>query len=122
MGRRGISAFILQPSPLQYCRQQVLVALALWVIGLVVILTGLGFVIAAVNAAIPVVFAMGRPQALPGPLTRLSRHQTPVVAISYLAVITLPLGLPLTHAGRRNAHLRLPRRTAGLRWYWSTSP
>ena len=60
MGRRGISAFILQPSPLGYLASKYWSPSALWVIGLVVVLTGLGFVIAAVNAAIRIVFAMGR--------------------------------------------------------------
>ena len=35
---------------------------------------------------------------MPGPLTRLSRRQTPVVALGCLAVLTLLLGLPLTYA------------------------
>ena len=43
-------------------------------------------------------FAMAREQALPAPLTRLSRRHTPVVAIGCLAVLTLLLGLPLTYA------------------------
>ena len=65
---------------------------------LVVVLAGLGFVIAAVNAAIRVLFAMGRERALPGALARLSGRQTPVVAIGFLAALTLALGLPLTYA------------------------
>jgi amino acid transporter len=69
----------------------------LWTIDLVVVLTGLGFVTAAVNAAIRILFAMGRERVLPGPLARLSRRQTPTVAIGCLAVITLLLGLPLTY-------------------------
>ena len=69
----------------------------LWVSDLVVVLTGLGFVIAASNAAIRVLFAMAREQALAAPLTRLSRHHSPVVAIGCLAVLTLLLGLPLTY-------------------------
>jgi amino acid transporter len=40
---------------------------------------------------------MGRERALPGSLARLSRRQTPVVAIGGLAVITLVIGLPLTY-------------------------
>ena len=61
-------------------------------------LTGLGFVIATVNAAIRVLFAMGREQALPGSLTRMSSRHTPVVAIGCAAMVTLVLGLPLTYA------------------------
>ncbi len=98
VGRRGIPAFTQQPSPLGYLASRYWSPSVLWVIDLVVVLTGLGFVIAAVNAAIRVMFAMAREQALPGPLTRLSRRQTPVVAIDCLAVLTLALGLPLTYA------------------------
>ena len=64
---------------------------------LVVVLTGLGFVIAVFNAAIRILFAMGREQVLPGSLARLSRRHTPVVAIGCAAVLTLALGLPLTY-------------------------
>jgi amino acid transporter len=68
------------------------------VIDLVVVLAGLGFVITAANAAIRVLFAMGREHALPGSLARLSHRRTPVVAIGCLAALTLVLGLPLTYA------------------------
>ena len=60
-------------------------------------LTGLGFVTAAVSALIRVLFAMGRERILPPPLARLSSHRTPVVAIGCVAVLTLVLGLPLTY-------------------------
>ena len=40
---------------------------------------------------------MGRDHVLPGSLGRLSRHRSPVVAIGWLAVITLLIGLPLTY-------------------------
>jgi amino acid transporter len=68
-----------------------------WTIDLVIVLTALSFVIAAVNAAIRIMFTMGRDQVLPGSLGRLSRRRTPVVAIGALAVITLLIGLPLTY-------------------------
>ena len=61
-------------------------------------LTGLGFAIAVVNAAIRVMFAMGREQVLPASLARLSRRQTPAVSIGCVAVLALALGLPLTYA------------------------
>ncbi len=98
VGPRGIPGFIAQPSPLGYLTNRYWSPSALWVIDLVVVLTGLGFVIAASNAAIRVMFAMAREQALPAPLTLLSRRHTPVVAIGCLAVLTLLLGLPLTYA------------------------
>jgi amino acid transporter len=98
VGRRGVAGFIAQPSPLGYLTSRYWSPSALWVIDLVVVLTGLGFVIAASNAAIRILFAMAREQALPAPLTRLSRRHTPAVAIGCLAVLTLLLGLPLTYA------------------------
>jgi amino acid transporter len=64
----------------------------------VVLLTGLGFVIASLNAAIRVLFAMGRERALPGSLARLSGRSTPVISIGCVALLTLFLGLPLTYA------------------------
>ena len=97
-GRRGIGGFIAQPSPLGYLTSRYWSPSAVWVISLVVIITGLGFVIAASNAAIRILYAMAREQALPRSLTRLSRRRTPVVAIGCLAVITLLLGVPLTYA------------------------
>ena len=98
IGRRGIPGFTLQSNPLGYLTRQYWSPSALWAIELVIVLTGLGFVIASLNAAIRVLFAMGREQALPGSLARLSRRQTPVVSIGCVAVLTLLLGLPLTYA------------------------
>ena len=108
VGRGGIAGFIGQPSPLGYLTSRYWSPSALWVIDLVVVLTGLGFVIAVFNAAIRVLFAMGRERALPGSLARLSGRRTPVVAIGGVAVLTLALGLPLTAAaggGRTFAYL-----------------
>jgi amino acid transporter len=55
------------------------------------------FVVASVNAAIRIMYTMGRERALPGSLGRLSHRRTPVAAIGCLAAITLPIGLPLTY-------------------------
>ena len=63
-----------------------------------VVLTGLGFVTAGVNATVRILFAMGRERVLSVPLARLSRRKTPAVAIACLAILTLLLGLPLTYA------------------------
>jgi amino acid transporter len=63
----------------------------------VIVLAGLSFVVASVNAAIRVMYTMGRERALPGSLGRLSRRRTPVAAIGCLAAITLLIGLPLTY-------------------------
>jgi amino acid transporter len=97
-GRHGITGLIRQPSPLGYLTSRYWSSSVLWVIDLVVVLTGLGFVVAVFNAAIRILFAMGREQVLPGSLARLSRRHTPVMAISCAAVLTLLLGLPLTYA------------------------
>jgi amino acid transporter len=98
VGRRGVAGFALQSNPLGYLASQYWSPSALWAIELVVVLTGLGFVIASLNAAIRVLFAMGRERALPGSLARLSRRRTPVASIGCVAVLTLLLGLPLTYA------------------------
>jgi amino acid transporter len=98
VGRHGIPGFARQPSPLGYLTSRYWAPSVLWAIDLVVVLTGLGFVIAVFNAAIRVLFAMGREGALPASLARLSGRRTPVVSIGCLAVLTLLLGLPLTYA------------------------
>jgi amino acid transporter len=98
VGRHGIHGLTGQASPLGYLASRYWSPSALWVIDLVVVLTGLGFVIAALNAAIRVLFAMGRERALPAFLARLSRRHTPAATIGCVAVLTLVLGLPLTYA------------------------
>ena len=95
-GRHGIAGFIGQASPLGYLTSRYWSPSVLWTIDLAVVLTGLSFVVGAINAAIRILFTMGREQALPAPLARLSRRRTPVVAIGVLAVITVVIGLPLT--------------------------
>jgi amino acid transporter len=97
-GRHGVGGFIARPSPLGYLTSRYWSPSVLWTIQLVIFFAGLSFVIAAVNAAARVGFAMGRERVLPGSLARLSRRQTPAVAIGCLAVLTLALGLPLTYA------------------------
>jgi amino acid transporter len=97
-GRHGITGLTRQPSPLGYLTSRYWSPSVLWAIDLVVVLTGLGFVIAVFNAAIRILFAMGREQVLPGSLARLSGRHTPVIAIGCAAVVTLALGLPLTYA------------------------
>ncbi|HEY6312669.1 MAG TPA: APC family permease [Streptosporangiaceae bacterium] len=97
-GRHGIGGLLAQPSPLDYLTSRYWSPSALWTIQLVIFVAGLSFVIAAANAAIRVTFAMGRERALPGSLARLSRRQTPAVAMGCLALLTLALGLPLTYA------------------------
>ncbi len=96
-GRQGIGGLMSQASPLGFLTSQYWSPSVLWLIDLVIVLAGLGFVIATLNAGVRVLFTMGREQALPGSLARLSGRQTPVVAIGCLAVITLAAGLPLTY-------------------------
>jgi amino acid transporter len=96
-GRDGIGGLVSQPSPLGFLTSQYWSPSVRWLIDLVIALAGLGFVVATLNAAVRVLFTMGRERALSGSLARLSQRQTPVVAIGYLAVITLMIGLPLTY-------------------------
>ena len=97
-GRHGILSLTQQHNPLGYLTSRYWSPSALLVIDLVVVLTGLGFVTAAVNAIIRILFAMGRERVLPRSLSRLSRRHTPVVAIGCVAALALMLGLPLTYA------------------------
>jgi amino acid transporter len=97
VGRQGISGFVRQGNPLGYLTGQYWSPSVVWVIELVVVLAGLGFVIATFNVAIRVMFAMGREQVLPGTLARLSGRRTPTVSIACVAAFALVLGLPLTY-------------------------
>jgi len=97
LGRHGIPGFLHQSSPMGYLAGRFWSSSVLWAVDLVVVVTGLGFVIAACNVVIRVVFAMGRERALPESLARLSKRYTPVVAIGGIAVLSLLLGFPLTY-------------------------
>jgi amino acid transporter len=97
VGRQGIPGFVRQGNPLGYLTSRYWSPSAVWVIELVVVLAGLGFVIATFNVAIRVLFAMGREQVLPGALARLSRRRTPIISIACVAAFALMLGLPLTY-------------------------
>jgi len=97
VGRQGISGFVRQGNPLGYLTSRYWSPSAVWVVELVVVLAGLGFVIATFNVAIRILFAMGREQVLPRALARLSRRRTPVISIACVAVFALVLGLPLTY-------------------------
>jgi amino acid transporter len=96
-GRHGIAGLTGQPSPLGYLTSRYWSPSVLWAVDLVVVVTGLSFVVAVFNAAIRILFAMGREQVLPGSLARLSRRRTPAIAIGGVALLTLVLGLPLTY-------------------------
>jgi amino acid transporter len=97
VGRQGIPGFVRQGNPLGYLTGRYWSPSAVWVIELVVVLAGLGFVIATFNVAIRILFAMGRERVLPGTLARLSRHRTPIISIAFVAAFALVLGLPLTY-------------------------
>jgi len=96
VGRPGIAGFARQGNPLGYLTGRYWSPSAVWAIEFVVVLAGLGFVIATFNVAIRVLFAMGREQVLPGALARLSGRRTPVISIACVAAFALVLGLPLT--------------------------
>ena len=116
VGRHDILSLTQQHNPLGYLTSRYWSPSALWVIDLVVVLTGLGFVTAAVNAIIRVLFAMGRERVLPRPLARLSRRHTPVVAIGCVAGLALMLGLPLTYAYGGRARSGISPAPPGFRW------
>ena len=97
VGGHGLPRLMRQGNPLGYLTTRYWSPSALWSIELVVVLTGLGFVIASLNTASRVLFAMGRERALPGSLARLSSRHTPIVSIGCVAALTLVLGLPLTY-------------------------
>ncbi|MGP8001958.1 MAG: APC family permease [Streptosporangiaceae bacterium] len=96
-GRSGIPSMVAQRNPLGYLTSHYWSPSALWAIQVVIVLTGLGFVVAALNVTIRVLFAMGRERALPGAFARLSSRRTPVTAIGCIALLALLLGLPLTY-------------------------
>jgi len=98
VGRAGIAGFLQRGSQLGYLAGRYWSPSVLWLVDLVIVLAGLGFVIATVNAGTRVLFAMGRDRVLPPALSRLSDRRTPVVAIGCLTVLALALGLPLTAA------------------------
>jgi amino acid transporter len=67
-----------------------------WLFDLVVALSTLAFVVAAFNAAVRLLFAMGRESVLPRRLSSLSRYRTPHVAVVVVAVVALVIGLPVS--------------------------
>ena len=97
VGRAGLPRLIAERNPLGYLTSHYWSPSALWAIQVVVVLTGLGFVVAALNVSIRVLFAMGRERALPVSFARLSSRRTPVLAIGCVAGLALLLGLPLTY-------------------------
>ena len=97
VGRAGLPGLLRDRNPLGYLTSHYWSPSALWTIQVVVVLTGLSFVVAALNVSIRVLFAMGRQRAIPGPFARLSSRHTPVVAIGCVAGLALLLGLPLTY-------------------------
>jgi amino acid transporter len=114
VGRHGIPGLLAQGNPLGYLTSRYWSPSVLWLLDLVIVVAGLGFVIAAFNATIRILFAMGRERVLPGPLVRLSSRQTPVVSIGWVAVLTLVLGLPLTYAYGGAGTFRYLAGAAGL--------
>ncbi len=114
VGKQGIPGFLQQASPVRYLASRYWSPTVHWVIDLVVVLTGLGFVIAGFNVVIRVLFAMGRERVLPSALATLSRRHTPIVAIGFLAVLALLLGLPLTYADGGAHTFRYLAGAAGL--------
>jgi hypothetical protein len=99
VGRPGVPGFTRQLNPLGYLAGRYWSPSATWVVELVVVLTGLGFVVAAFNAGIRVLFAMGRERALPAAIRafrtefrgefRLVRHLLVPAAAAVLLMFPL---------------------------------
>jgi amino acid transporter len=98
VGKQGIPGFVQQDSPIRYLASRFWSPSLDWAIDLVVVLTGLGFVVAGFNVVIRVLFAMGREGVLPNSLARLSKRHTPVVSIGCVGTVTVLVGLPLTYS------------------------
>lgn len=97
VGRHGILGFVQQPNPIGYLASRYWSPSVLWALDLVIVVTGLSFVIAMLNVSVRVVFAMGREGALPNLFAGLSHRQTPMAAIACVGGIALVLGFPLTY-------------------------
>jgi amino acid transporter len=69
-----------------------------WLIDLIVALSTMAFVVAAFNAAVRLIFAMGREGMLPRTFSTLSKHGTPTYAVVFVTLVGLIVGLPLTIA------------------------
>ncbi|MFF7250084.1 APC family permease [Embleya sp. NPDC008237] len=68
----------------------------LWFLALLALLNSIiGGAIACMNASARFMYGMARSGALPEPLARLSRHQTPVAAIGAQTVINVVVGLAM---------------------------
>jgi amino acid transporter len=113
-GRGGIAGFAGQASPLGNLASQYWSPAALWTVDLVIFLTGLGFVIAATNAGVRVLFAMGRERVFPPrsavPPPDPSRSDQRLGRAHAVARPAVDLRL------RRDPHVRVPgrnRRAAG---------
>jgi L-asparagine transporter-like permease len=110
-----------QHNPLEYLTSRYWSPSALFVIDLVVVLTGLGFVTAAVNAIIRILFAMGRESVFPRSLPAFPAAIPPSWP-SAVSPLALMLGLPLTYTHGGARAFGYLAGGPGFRWCSSTSP
>ncbi|HEY1689949.1 MAG TPA: APC family permease [Solirubrobacteraceae bacterium] len=95
---KSIEAFASNPNELNYLSNIFWSSSWAWLIDLVVALSTMAFVLAAFNAAVRLVFAMGREQMLPRRLATLSRFKTPHYAVAVVGLLGLVIGLPVSIA------------------------
>jgi amino acid transporter len=93
---KDMADFAANPSQLTYLSDRFWSDGWAWLFDLVVALSTLAFVVAAFNAAVRLLFAMGREDVLPRRLSALSRYHTPHVAVAVVAVLALVIGLPVS--------------------------
>jgi amino acid transporter len=92
----NIAAFAANPNELSYLSHIFWNGSVTWLIDLVVALSTMAFVLAAFNAAVRLIYAMGRESMLPKQFASLSRYKTPHVATAAVTVLALAIGLPIS--------------------------
>lgn len=93
---KNMAAFAANPNELSYLSSIYWNSSWAWLIDLVVALSTMAFVLAAFNAAVRLVFAMGRENMLPSKVSALSKYKTPHVAVAAVTAIALVIGLPVS--------------------------
>jgi amino acid transporter len=93
---KNMAAFAANPNELSYLSNIYWNSSWTWLIDLVVALSTMAFVLAAFNAAVRLVFAMGREKMLPAKVSALSKYKTPHVAVAAVTGLALVIGLPVS--------------------------
>lgn len=94
----SMAAFASNPNELNYLSSRFWSSGWAWLIDLVVAFSTMAFVLAAFNAAVRLIFAMGRERMLPHRFATLSRFKTPHNAVAAVGLVGLVIGLPVSLA------------------------